>query len=210
MISAESQNHSAACNASFPRQIQFTERPRCEKRTINEDAVNSESENKIRAKRLRPSAPPAAVVDVAYVRRLLRKHRDADRRAAAACVNITPSSTDLKVDEKKMESQLQTCHVSASSNSPFRHSDASGYSDGADTESEFNSDGHSCSYESDCGSLSECSSGCWDMSLTGKMTWPIADMQPEPVACDDTWLDELRAVGSSNSTNSDPWVADWL
>jgi hypothetical protein len=208
MISAESLILSAACNASFPRQIQFTERPRCNKRAINEDAVNSVSEKKIRAKRLRPSAPPAAVVDVAYVRRLLRKHRDADRRAAAACVNITPSSTDLKADEKKMESQLQTCHVSASSYSPSRHSDASGYSDdGADTESEFNSDGNSCSYESDCGSLSECSSGCWNMSLTGKMTWPIANKQPEPVACDDTWLDELRAVGSSNS---DPWVADWL
>ena len=49
--------------------------------TRRSELVNSAA---VPRKRGRTTAPPAAAVDVAYVRRIRRKHRDADRRAAAA------------------------------------------------------------------------------------------------------------------------------
>jgi hypothetical protein len=179
----------------------FAEPQRCNEHFEFNATVNNTATSRTCTKRRRmAAAPPTAAVDVAYVRRVLRKHRDADRRAAAATVIVgCPPKSCVEKKSSKLNQE-----ISATSECTDSFSTALCSSYGAvhnhSTDSESHSDSNSSCYESDGCSSSECSSGCWD-----ETTWPIESPAPETATCDDALLDELLAVGSSCS---DPWVAD--
>ena len=157
---------------------------------------NRQSSSRILMKRNRSCNPPAAVVDVAYVRRVLRKHRDADRRAAASVHTCVPSPN--LASEQYPQISASPASLSPSPASLTYTHTSSQLINCCDPDS----DRHSSVYESDFGSSSECSSGCWD-----KTTWPLEKIATEAVVCDDSWLDELRSV---ETEHIDPWVADWM
>ena len=162
-------------------------------------------------KRRRTAAmSPAAAVDVAYVRRVLRKHRDADRRAAAAA--STMSAVHFQQTVIETIEAIQVSHLESNPAAPApvtccsHESERVGYYSDC-TESDRHSDCGSSSYDSDCGSASECSSGCWDATAFPFISCGEAVSERGTVATDDGWLEELLTVGSSQE---DPWVAEWL
>ena len=160
------------------------------------------------AKRRRTAAIPAVAVDVAYVRRVLRKHRDADRRAAAAA----STTTSAAAVQQTAIAAIQVSHLESNPAAPApvtccsHESERVGYYSDC-TESDRHSDCGSSSYDSDCGSASECSSGCWDATAFPFISCGEAVSERGTVATDDGWLEDLLAVGSSQE---DPWVAEWL
>ena len=149
--------------------------------TRRSELVNSAT---VPRKRGRTTAPPAAAVDVAYVRRIRRKHRDADRRAAAAAgpakaCSVVVAQPRCESSDRSSCSAATTCSLASEAQRADvseRDSDLSHRTDSPD---------------------SDCSPDAWGGPWCG------------PAAAADGWLEQLPGADAGPC---DPWLSesDWL
>ena len=203
------QRHFRALCAERPHHMELQTAGVTESGVSGDHSLTAETSS---AKRRRTKATsPAAAVDVAYVRRVMRKHREADRRKAAAAL----ASTIAAPTTMGMPGAAQTLQATAvvapklfrsesiACNSVSRFFDSRGSTRSFDTSTfgaspnrELEGAGNDAS---GCGSISECSSGGWDAGANkcGELGGCGEACSMGGVALrDDGWLEALLQDGS--------------